>query len=191
MYLTTRKEGLVLLFLVPNGDLSSILNFNVQALVNLLIQWLMTAGTILIVSKLAYKPIKEMLRKRRDRVISDLDNAEMRLKEANAMKNDYQARLLEIGKERGEILEEARKKAAEREREIIADARKEAGIIMARAKNEIELEREKVKDEIKTQLVELSSMMAERYVMVKIDPETQNKLLEDAIADLGDATWLK
>lgn len=49
------------------------------------------------------------------------------------MKEEYEAKLHEVKKEAEEILEDARKRAKQREAEIIAEAREEADRIVTRA----------------------------------------------------------
>jgi len=55
---------------------------------------------------------------------------------------------------------------------------------------DIEREQERARDEVKKQIIEISSLMASRFVSANMDDSTQKKLLNEAIADLGDAKWL-
>ena len=55
---------------------------------------------------------------------------------------------------------------------------------------EIEEERLNMQDEVKRQLIELSVMVAERFVEVSIDEKTQDKYIEEAISNWEEGLWL-
>ena len=65
----------------------------------------------------------------------------------------------------------------QRENEIIADARAEAARIMENAKSEAELEKKRVKDEVKQEIISVAE-------------QTQNALFEQTLKEMGDKTWL-
>ena len=55
---------------------------------------------------------------------------------------------------------------------------------------DIQREQEKAKDEIKKQIIEVSSIMASRFVAEAIDREKQEKMVDEVISDLGEVKWL-
>lgn len=73
---------------------------------------------------------------------------------------------------------------------IITEAEREALQLIKRANIEIEREESKATDDIKTQIVEISTLLAGRYITTSADTNTQNRLLEEMIEDLGDAEWI-
>ena len=88
------------------------------------------------------------------------------------------------------ILGEARNRASLREQEIIAEAKAEAETLKNRAMVDIQREQEKAKDEIKKQIIEVSSIMAGKFIAETIDQKKQEKLVDEVISDLGDVKWL-
>ena len=88
------------------------------------------------------------------------------------------------------ILSDARTKAVKREQEIIAEAKEEADALKNRAMVDIQREQEKAKDEIKKQIIEVSSIMASKFVAVSINQSQQDKLVDEVISDLGEVKWL-
>jgi F-type H+-transporting ATPase subunit b len=58
-----------------------------------------------------------------------------------------------------------------------------------RAEEEIRIERENAADEIRRQIVEISTLMASRFVQVSIDHDTQDKYIDEALADWSERTW--
>ncbi len=168
-----------------------LIRFDQALITNLLFQWINTAIMIFILGKLVYNPMKKFLQDRRDGIAKNISDAEAQLVEANKMKADYESKLKEIAAERAEILENARKIAKDAENEIISEAKKEAEVIKNRAMLDIEREQEKAKDSMKAEIIEISTLIATKYVTEKIDESTQNRLFDEVIESLGDASWQK
>ncbi len=136
-----------------------------------------------------YEPVKKFMHERQERIAKQIKDAENIEKEAIQLKSDYEEKLSKINVERTEILEDARKRATNMESEIIAQAKEEATKIKQRAILDIEREEARARDDIRTQIIELSTSMAGRIVDVSIDDETQNKLLDEVISSLGEVKW--
>ncbi len=136
-----------------------------------------------------YEPVKKFMHERQQKIEKQINDAENIEKEAIQLKSEYEEKLSKINVERTEILEDARKRATKMEADIIAEAKEEAVKIKKRAMLDIEREEEKARDNMRTQIIELSTSMASRYVEANIDDETQNKLLDEVISDLGEIKW--
>lgn len=167
-----------------------ILILDQQMLINLAWQLLNTLIMCAILTYLLYKPVLQFMQKRKDRIAVNIATAEGKLADADKLKLEYEKKLSNIESERNEILDAAKKRASLREQQIIAEAKEEAETLRNRAKLDITREQEKAKDYIKTQIIEISSLMTSRYVASVIDENKQNQLLEEIISDLGDAKWL-
>ena len=153
------------------------------------ILWFNVAVIIFILNKLLNKPIKEFLEKRRERIAAEIEKAASDMKEAAEKRSHYEGKLVAIDAERDEILADARKLAQDKEAEIIQSANAEAGLIMDRAKVEIEREKEKAKDEMRTQIIQVSALMAEQLLGRGMNEADKEKILSEAINELGDAVW--
>ena len=88
------------------------------------------------------------------------------------------------------ILKEARAKALAREEQIIAEGRAEAEAIKQKALNDMKLEQERVKDEMKQQMIEVSTLMASKFVAVSLDEQKHNEIIDEIIKEMGDVQWL-
>ena len=86
--------------------------------------------------------------------------------------------------------ESARKKATANETRIITEARAEAARIVARAKIEADLEKKKVADEVKNEMVSLASVLAGKVIGNTIDAAAQDSLIDETLKEIGDSTWL-
>ena len=141
-------------------------------------------------SYLLFNPVRDMLKKRQDKITSDRENAESDKKEASALKAEYEARLKDAHKEAEAILNDARKTAMHNEQKIIDEAKAEAARIIERANVEAELEKQKLSDEVKQQIVTVAAVMASKLVARSIDEKDSNALIEETLNEMGEKTWL-
>lgn len=143
-----------------------------------------------ILSYLLFDPARAMLKKRADRITSDRETARQAKEEALAAREEYETKLKNVNKEAESILSEARKKALKKEEQIIEEAKEEAARIIQRANNEIALEKKRAMDDVKTEMIQIASLMAEKVVAAQIDTTINNALVEETLNEIGDNTWL-
>ncbi len=141
-------------------------------------------------SYLLFNPVKNMLKKREERIKDNIDSAAKDKADAAALKADYEAKLKEIQKEADQILADARKKALDNEARIVEEAKAEAARIIDRANRQVELERKKAADEMKQEMIQVASLMAAKVVGAQMNTQIQDSLLEDTLKEIGDQTWL-
>lgn len=141
-------------------------------------------------SYLLFNPVRDMLEKRRQRVVDDQETAKREKAEAIAFKEEYDLKLKQVEKEAEAILSEARKKAKQNEVKIVAEAKEEAARIMARANAEIELEKKRALDDVKQEMIEVAAMMAKKVVGASIDTNVQESLIDETLKEMGEGTWL-
>ncbi|MBE6011053.1 MAG: F0F1 ATP synthase subunit B [Lachnospiraceae bacterium] len=136
-----------------------------------------------------YAPVRQFLRNRTERIQNDIVAAKSEYQTAQDLKEEYHNKLAEIDKEREEILNQARKKAIERSDQILTAAKKEADTIYHNAMAEIAAERINSEADTKRQLIELSTLIAERFIEVSIDTQTQEKFVDEALAGWEEDLW--
>lgn len=141
-------------------------------------------------SYLLFNPVRDMLKKRQDKITSERDEAAKNKSVAENLKLEYEEKLKNVDKEAELILSEARKKAIKNEENIIAEAKQEADRIIRRANSEIELERKKAADDIKKEIIAVATLMANKVVAASVDEKTQDALIEETLREIGDKTWL-
>lgn len=143
-----------------------------------------------VLSYLLFNPVRDLLEKRKQRIVDDREAAKREKEEALGYKEEYEKKLQEVDKEVQVILSEARKKAMKNENAIIAEAREEAARIMARANAEIELEKKRALDDMKQEMIAIASMMAQKVVSASIDTDVQESLIDETLKEMGENTWL-
>lgn len=143
-----------------------------------------------LLSYLLFNPVRDMLEKRKQRIVDDKEAAKREKEEASRYKEEYEKKLQEVDKEVQEILAEARKKAMKNEAKIVAEAKEEAARIIARANAEIELEKKHALDDMKQEMIAIASMMAQKIVSASIDTDVQESLIDETLKEMGENTWL-
>ena len=77
-----------------------------------------------------------------------------------------------------------------KENAIINEAKEESARILERASREAELEKSKVKDDVKQEIISVASIMAGKIVASSLDDKKQSQLIADTLKEMGDETWL-
>ena len=143
----------------------------------------------LLMSYLLFNPARKLLNDRREKIRGDLENAVKDKEDAAALKAEYDSRLANVNKEAEEILSDARRRGLANENQIIAQAKEEASRIIERARVEAELEKQKMADEVKKEIVSVASLMAGKLVAASIDPAVQAQLIDETLKEMGEGTW--
>ena len=143
-----------------------------------------------LLSYLLFNPVRDMLEKRKQRIVDAQETAKREKEEAGRYKEEYEKKLQEVDKEVQEILSEARKKAMKNEAKIVAEAKEEAARIIARANAEIDLEKKRALDDMKQEMIMIASMMAQKIVSASIDTDVQESLIDETLKEMGESTWL-
>lgn len=172
---------------LPKG---SIISFDIELIKNLAVIWINVIILIAVLAFILYKPIMKFMDNRSQAIKNKLDHAKTTLDEADDLKEQYEGKLRDIDKEREEILAQAYKKAMERSEHILKEAREEAENIYAHTMAELEEEKASVEDELKRELIELSALVAGKFIETSLDEETHDKFIEEALQDWEEGLWL-
>ena len=167
-----------------------ILEFDAQLVRQMAVQLLNACILAFVLSKVLYNPVKNFLSQRKERIANHLEEARSAIEHAEETKSFYDEKIHQIEVEGRELIDKARQRALELEERIIGEAREEARLIVERTRIEMDKVKEDSREELRTQIVEISALIAERYVTEKMDEQTGNRLLDEAIDGLGDTTWL-
>ena len=151
---------------------------------------LVNVGVLAVVlAFLLYRPVRNVLHKRTERIRRQLQQAEEEMTRAMELRKQYELKMEEVEKERDEILAETRKNAADLGRRLLADAKTEADMVKERAAANVEMEWERAQTKMRTTIIDVSSVMAEKFVSLAINKETHDKLFDEAMSDLEGVTW--
>ena len=139
-----------------------------------------------IVKKFFYAPVKKMLAKRSEAIESSFEKARLAEETAAEDQKKYEEKLRGASEEAKQILEDAVKTATHRKKEILAEADEEAEGVLRRAKEEAALEKENARAEIRREIVELSTTVAEKVLDRETNSSDHEKLVDSFIEQLGE-----
>ena len=140
---------------------------------------------ILILAKFAWRPILGAVKEREDSINNALSSAEEARKEMQNLKADNEQLRKEARAERDAILKEAR----ELKEQVLASATEEAqtkaDMIVAQAKESIEMEKKAAMAEIKSQVASLSIEIAEKVIRKELSSkEKQHQMINEMLGDV-------
>ena len=170
-------------------DRARLFGVDAHLVINAVANLINVAVLAALLAYLLYKPVRNILRKRTEKIQGQLTQAEEEMTRAMELRREYEQKIEDIEREREDILGEARKTASETGRRLVADAKKEADALKDRAAQNVEMEWERAESEMRTAIIDVSAVMAEKFVKLAINKETHDRLFDETIADLEGMTW--
>ena len=179
-----------MILLTEGESMSRLFDLDWQLLADSCLMIIAIFFLFLILSYFLFNPARKMLEGRKEKIRNELETAKTAMQNAQSLKKEYEAKLKDVDKEAEVILSEARRKALGSENQIIAQAKEEAARIVDRSRVEAELEKQKMSDDVKKEIISVASLMAGKVVAVSVDKNLQNQLIDETLKEIGDKTWL-
>jgi F-type H+-transporting ATPase subunit b len=151
----------------------------------LLFQLINFGAIVAVLSALLYKPVRNMLNERTERIEQSIRESEQVKQQLANAKRDYDAEIAKARQEAATILAQARDRAKAQEAEIVAQAREEADRIREDGRIQASRERDQMLREIKGQLAELVTMTATQVLQAELASKGHDRLIDEALAELG------
>ena len=139
-----------------------------------------------ILKKFLYKPVSKVLEQRRNEIDKQYDDAANAKQSAEAKDAELTERLANAKSEAEDIVKEAADIAKNRGDKIIEEARATADGIIRQAEVDAELERKRTSESIKTQIIDVSTALAEKMLEREINADDHNALINDFIDKIGE-----
>ena len=139
---------------------------------------------VVILTKVAYKPLMKILEERRAAIEGSIASAQKEREEAEAMKAEYKAQLSQARAEAQAIVAKAERTAKESRDAILADAKREQARMLASAREEIALEKQRALAELRREVVTLSTLAASKVLAENLDAQKNSALVERFIDEL-------
>jgi F-type H+-transporting ATPase subunit b len=158
----------------------SVLSFDTDMLINLGIQWINVAVITVVIIVLLYKPVRRFMQNRQQRIQEQIHQAGQDWEEAQELKKQYEQKLGEIEQERETILQQTHAKALSKSERVLQEAKEQAARIIEQAARQAALEYEQSKDAMKAEIIDLSTLIAEKFVDVSLDKEQKEKMAAGA-----------
>lgn len=139
----------------------------------------------LLLKKFLYKPVTNVLEKRRADIEGDYAAADEAKRAAMVSKAEYEKKLSGAEAETDEMRKMAADEAKRHGERIIAEAREKADGIVRQAEAQIELERKKAESDMKREIAEVSTKLAQKLIERELDAETHRDIIDSVINDMG------
>ena len=158
-------------------------------LVNMLVQLTATLVLYFILRKFLYFPIKDLLNKRQDYIMKNVDDSEKNNLKSQVALRDYELKLKEAKKEANEIVEQAKKRADDIVNKSVSDAKEESRKIMEKADQELANKKSMAMDEMKGDMVNIAILAAEKLIGENISTKKDKEIIEKSIEEVGKEQW--
>ena len=140
---------------------------------------------LFILRKWAWKPIINALEKREQTIKGDLDGAREEREKAEQLRKEYEDNLAGARKDASQIVQEARRAAEEVKDSTLRETKDSARILIDKAKQEIEAEKNRVSQELKAEVAALTTESVRQILQHGLTPEDQERIISAGLKELG------
>jgi F-type H+-transporting ATPase subunit b len=156
------------------------LGINVPVLIAQLVNF---TFLLIVLRLLVYKPILKMLDDRRERIRAGLSAAERGREMAEQADREAREQIDAARREGQAIIAQAQQVAQRLQEEGRAEAQRQQEAMLARARSEIQLERDAAIGELRREFADLTIAAAEKVIGQSLDRAAHQRLIEEALAD--------
>lgn len=143
---------------------------------------------VYLIKRFLFKPVNEMLEKRKALADAQIREAEKAKADADAIKTEYEQNMKEAKEKANEILITAQKTAALQSEEMLKEATAQAAALKSKAESDIAQEKRKAVNEIKDEIGGMAVEIAGKVIEREISEEDHAKLIDEFIANVGEAS---
>lgn len=136
---------------------------------------------LLILRKVAWKPILNALDQREAAIKESLEKAEKAKEEAQRILYENQKNLAKAEEESKKIIEQGRLYAEKLKEQMIKDSKEQAKKIIEEASAEIERKKDETFNELKTQVTDLVVQAAEKLIGETLDKNAHKNIIDKYI----------
>lgn len=140
-----------------------------------------------ILKKFLYKPVLRVIKEREEEIFKKYDEAEKAETAAKKHLENRENRIRTAREKSDEILNNSLIRSRLERDKIIADAKKEAELIISQAKSEANSEYQKAHQKIKDEIVDISVLLTEKMLKRELKENDHQKIIEDTIFEIGDS----
>lgn len=133
----------------------------------------------------AWTPLVDMMEKRENKIAGDIDNAEKSKEEAAKLTKQKEVELKEARTEAQTIIANAKETAETNAHAILLDAKDHVTRMKKQAKEDLELERDRMIADAKQEVADLSVEIASKILKKELSPSTHEELIQSSIEKLG------
>lgn len=156
------------------------LGINVPTILAQIINFTILLGLLYLV---AYKPIMRMLDERSLKVKESMEQTELIKEQASQAEGEVKKSLAAAAQEGKEIVARGTRTGEEIRRRAQGEARQEAESLIARARMEIQRERDEAIDELRKEFADLAIMAAGKVIDRSLDKKAHRQLIDKVLEE--------
>ena len=143
--------------------------------------WITFILVLVLLSKLALKPILSAIDKREQSIRDDLSAAQKQRDEAQALLEQHKQMMEQAEAEARKLFQDSQAMAEKARQETLEKSRQESKQMVEKAKNEIEQQKNSALASLKEEVADLAVGAAEKILLVNLDAEKQKSVVDEYI----------
>jgi F-type H+-transporting ATPase subunit b len=150
---------------------------------------------LFILKRLLYKPVREIIEKRRALIEKTVQDAGKTKQEALELREKYQKEMAQLKDLRGQTLERLQEEVMEEKKRLLGTAEEEAGRVMEKEKAVFDAEKKRLQTELKEEAIDTVCALAANLLKDLSDEEFHKAIyrklltgLEEIVPDLSNIT---
>ncbi|MBQ3231699.1 MAG: F0F1 ATP synthase subunit B [Clostridia bacterium] len=145
-----------------------------------------TLAIFLVARKYLIGPVRKLIESRQKEIDDMYETASNAKEDAMAMKEEYLKKLNDAQMTSDKIVKDAVARGQKREEEIVEKAKNEAGQILQKAQDDIQLEKKKAVNEAKNEISDMALEIAGKVVGRQLSAADKAEMIDHFIDELGD-----
>ena len=142
---------------------------------------------LVLIKIFAWEQLTGVFKAREEKISNDIDGAEAAREKAEALAAKCQEELAGARTGATQIIDDAKETGKNQEAKIVAEAREEASRLKAKANQDIEQSKAEALSSVKSDVADLTVLLAEKIMTTNLDKEAQSNLIDSYLDKLGDA----
>jgi F-type H+-transporting ATPase subunit b len=140
--------------------------------------------TLFVLKRFAFGPIQKTIDERRDRIRASLDEADHAREEARKLLEEHRKLIASAQSDAEDILSEARRVADANERRMREELEEDRQRRLEETRKQIDAETRRALEQIRSEVVELSLLAAEKVTSKSLDDADHRRLIDEAVGEL-------
>jgi F-type H+-transporting ATPase subunit b len=141
---------------------------------------------LFILKRILYKPIREIIEKRRSLIQQRIEEAEKTKKEALELKENYQQEMDKLHELKSRTLEKMQEEVEQERKQLMGKAEEEAARVIEKEKAVFDTEKARHEAELKDNAIEAVTLFATKLLKEVSDEDLHKAIYEKLFRELGD-----
>jgi F-type H+-transporting ATPase subunit b len=144
---------------------------------------------LFILKRVLYKPIREIIEKRRSLIQQRIEEAEKTKKEALELKKNYQHEMDKLHELKSQMLEKMNEEVEQERKKLIGRAEEEASRVIEKEKAVFDTEKARYEAEMRNQVIESVSVFAEKLLRGVSNEDLHKAIYKKFLGELRDIAF--